>query len=76
MDRAAGLFGKLKLPVRLRRFKSGLLVVQEAGHTDEATVKKVMSLMGPQRARGATKAAKAGDWGRAVTALGAAEKFG
>jgi len=75
MERAAGLFEKLKLPVRLRRFKSGLLVVQEAGHTDEATVKKIMSWMGAPKIRDATEAAKTGDWGRAVTALEAAEKF-
>ncbi|RPB19395.1 vacuolar sorting-associated protein [Terfezia boudieri ATCC MYA-4762] len=76
MERAAGLFEKLKLPVRLRRFKSGILVVHEAGHTDEATVKKIMSWMGAPNVRDATEAARTGDWGRAVTALEAAEKFG
>ncbi|KAF8437417.1 EAP30/Vps36 family-domain-containing protein [Terfezia claveryi] len=76
MERAAGLFEKLKLPVRLRKFKSGILVVHEAGHTDEATVKKIMSWMGAPNVRDATEAAKTGDWGRAVTALEAAEKFG
>lgn len=76
LEKAAGLFEKLKLPVRLRRFKSGLLVVQEAGHTDEATVRKVMAWMGAPEIRDPVEAARAGDWGRAVTALEAAEKFG
>ena len=79
MEKAAGLFEKLKLPVRLRRFKSGLLVVQEAGHTDEATVKKIISWMEAPKSRDAMdamEAARTDDWGKAVTALEAAEKFG
>ncbi|MBE7180186.1 MAG: hypothetical protein INR71_03090 [Terriglobus roseus] len=37
-EKAAQLWDKLRLPVRLRRFKSGLLVVQGRERTDEKTV--------------------------------------
>ncbi|KAF8473947.1 EAP30/Vps36 family-domain-containing protein [Kalaharituber pfeilii] len=74
MEKAARLFEKLKLPVRLRRFKSGLLVVQEAGHTDEVTLKKLLEWVkvGPD---GVVANGIPWCWGRSVTALEAAEKF-
>lgn len=76
MEKAARLFERLKLPVRLRKFKSGLTVVQEAGHTDEVTIKKLLQWMNAPDIRDAKEAARTGDWGKGVTALEAAEKFG
>ncbi|KAI5801593.1 EAP30/Vps36 family-domain-containing protein [Peziza echinospora] len=69
LEKAAALFEKLRLPVRLRRFKSGLLVVQQAGHTDEVTVRKLVEWVKVPLEPG-------GVWGRGVTALDAAERFG
>ncbi|CAZ84428.1 unnamed protein product [Tuber melanosporum] len=64
LEKAAGLFEKLKLPVRVRRFRSGLLVVQESRSSDAETVKRIMEwIAGPR-------------WGWGVTAAQAAEKFG
>jgi len=64
LEKATGLFEKLKLPVRVRRFRSGLLVVQEARSSDTETVRRIMEwVAGP-------------GWGRAVTAAQAAERFG
>ncbi|PWW72001.1 Vps36-domain-containing protein [Tuber magnatum] len=64
LEKAAGLFEKLKLPVRVRRFRSGLLVVQEARSSDAETVRRIMEwVAGP-------------GWGRGVTAAQAAERFG
>ncbi|RPB05458.1 Vps36-domain-containing protein [Choiromyces venosus 120613-1] len=64
LEKAAGLFEKLKLPVRVRRFRSGLLVVQEARSSDVETVRRIMEwIAGP-------------GWGSGVTAAQAAERFG
>ena len=64
LEKATGLFEKLKLPVRVRRFRSGLLVVQEARSSDAETVRRIMEwVAGP-------------GWGRGVTAAQAAERFG
>jgi len=49
--RAALLFETLKLPVRLRKFESGVLAVQSLSHTDTEVVKTVSTLIkthGPQ----------------------------
>lgn len=76
--KAARLWEKLKLPVRLREFKSGVLVVQGSDRTDEKTVKTLLSwlstlhLLPPEREL-------AWDWqlfGRGITAQDAAEHFG
>ena len=40
-EQAARMWDKLKLPVRLRRFKSGLLVVQGRERTDEKTIASI-----------------------------------
>ena len=41
-EKAARLWEKLKLPVRLRQFKSGVLVVQGSDRTDEKTVNTLL----------------------------------
>lgn len=67
LEKAALMFEKLKLPVRLRKFKSGLLVVQEARSTDAETVRRITAWaedIGGDR------------WGKGVTASEAAERFG
>jgi len=49
--RACVLFEELKLPVKLRRFESGVLVVQSVNQTDEAVAKQIADLIrldGPQ----------------------------
>ena len=78
LEKAAGLFEKLKLPVRLRKFKSGLMVVQQTGQSDEVTCKKIMEwIKTPVQAEYMVYEEPEGyDWGRGVTPLEAAEKFG
>lgn len=77
-EKAARLWEKLKLPVRLRTFKSGVMVVQSMDRTDEATVKAILAWMRdlhdvpPERE-------VPWDWqefGRGVTSREAAERFG
>lgn len=78
-QRAAELWEKLKLPVRLRRFKkSGLLVVQRYDWTDEKTIQKLQEWMVELRHVPPVEPAGAWDWrlfGRAVTAQEAAQRF-
>lgn len=76
-QRAAELWEKLKLPVRLRRFKSGLLVVQRYDWSDEKTVRQLLDWMEELR-RVPHEEAVPWDWtqfGRAVTAQEAAQRF-
>ncbi|EYE91431.1 ESCRT-II subunit protein VPS36 [Aspergillus ruber CBS 135680] len=76
-QRAAELWEKLKLPVRLRRFKTGLLVVQRYDWTDEKTLKILQDWMEELR-RIPPAESVAWDWslfGRAVTAQEAAQRF-
>ena len=42
-EEAARLWEKLRLPVRLRRFKSGLLVVQRNDRSDEKTIQQIQN---------------------------------
>ena len=42
-QKAAGLWEKLNLPVRLRHFKNGLLVVQQSDRTDDKTIAQLLS---------------------------------
>lgn len=42
-DRAARMWDTLRLPIRLRRFKSGLLVVQGRDRTDDKTVASLLA---------------------------------
>ncbi|PUU81865.1 EAP30/Vps36 family-domain-containing protein [Tuber borchii] len=62
--KAIALFEKLKLPVRVPKFWSGLLVVPEARSSDGEIVRRIMGwVAGP-------------GWGRGVTEAQAAERFG
>jgi ESCRT-II complex subunit VPS36 len=42
-EKATQLWEKLKLPVRLRTFKSGVMVVQSRDRTDETTIKALLA---------------------------------
>lgn len=77
-EKAARMWDTLKLPVRLRQFKSGLLVVQGRDRTDEKTIASLLawlkSLHQEPPASNVTW-----DWqmyGRGVTAQETAERFG
>ncbi|KAJ9405008.1 hypothetical protein DTO045G8_7181 [Paecilomyces variotii] len=76
--KAAELWEKLKLPIRLRKFKSGLLVVQRYDWSDEKTIKQIQVWMEELR-RTPPSEPVAWDWqtfGRGVTAQEAARRFG
>lgn len=74
---AAQLFEKLKLPIRLRKFKSGLLVVQGRDRTDERTIKALLAWLAGRRAvpPETTTPWDWALWGGGVTALEVAERF-
>ncbi|KAF3480795.1 uncharacterized protein GIQ15_06142 [Arthroderma uncinatum] len=75
---AAEQWEKLRLPVRLRRFKSGLLVVQRHDWTDEQTLRQLEAWFEELR-RVAPESEVAWDWrayGRGVTAYEAGQRFG
>ncbi|KAL4869380.1 hypothetical protein BDV12DRAFT_196430 [Aspergillus spectabilis] len=77
-QRAAGLWEKLKLPVRLRRFKSGLLVVQRYDWGDEKTIRQLQDWMADLRQVPPPDPVP-WDWrlfGRPVTAQETAQRFG
>ncbi|THC99218.1 hypothetical protein EYZ11_001306 [Aspergillus tanneri] len=76
-QRAAELWEKLRLPVRLRRFKSGLLVVQRYDWSDEKTIRQLQDWMTELR-RIPPPEPVPWDWrlfGRAITAQEAAQRF-
>ncbi|KAJ5731154.1 uncharacterized protein N7483_005662 [Penicillium malachiteum] len=76
-QRAAELWEKLKLPVRLRRFKSGLLVVQRYDWSDDKTVRQIQDWMEELRQVPPDEPVP-WDWtvfGRAVTAQETAQRF-
>lgn len=77
-EKAARLWEKLGLPVRLRTFKSGVMVVQGRDRTDDTTIKALLAYLKdlhefpPERE-------VPWDWrefGRGVTARDVAERFG
>ncbi|RDA85665.1 hypothetical protein CP532_4641 [Ophiocordyceps camponoti-leonardi (nom. inval.)] len=77
-EKAARLWETLKLPVRLRTFRSGVMVVQGHDRTDETTIRVLLAWLQdlhefpPERET-------PWDWrefGRGVTAQEAAERFG
>jgi len=77
-EKAARLWEKLKLPVRLRTFKSGVLVVQASDRTDEKTIKTLLAWLKELRLYQPDKEVP-WDWqlfGRGITAQDAAERFG
>lgn len=39
--KACNLFSKLQIPLNLRRFKSGLLIIESAGKSDDETIKQI-----------------------------------
>ncbi|PGG99251.1 hypothetical protein AJ79_08614 [Helicocarpus griseus UAMH5409] len=79
-QKAAELWEKLKLPVRLRRFKSGLLVAQRFDWTDEKTIRQLKAwfeeLRSTPRPGDDAVAWDTTTFGRGVTAQEAAERFG
>ncbi|WYZ45933.1 hypothetical protein EsH8_IX_000158 [Colletotrichum jinshuiense] len=77
-EKAAQMWESLKLPVRLRKFKSGVLVVQSSDRTDETTIKALVSWLDDLHVFPPEKE-PAWDWqqfGLGVTARDAAERFG
>lgn len=76
--KAAELWEKLKLPVRLRRFKSGLLVVQRYDWNDEKTIRELQTWLQELRSE-PPELEVLWDWrtyGRGVTSQEAAQRFG
>ncbi|KAL6872805.1 EAP30/Vps36 family domain-containing protein [Trichoderma novae-zelandiae] len=77
-EKAARMWEALKLPVRLRTFRSGVMVVQARDRTDEATVKSILAWLQDLHEFPPDRDV-AWDWrgfGRGVTAQEAAERFG
>ncbi|KAL7628976.1 Vacuolar protein-sorting-associated protein 36 [Parahypoxylon ruwenzoriense] len=77
-EKAARLWGKLKLPVRLRTFKSGVMVAQSRDRTDSTTIKALLAWLRDLHDIPPEKDVP-WDWqefGRGVTAQDAAERFG
>jgi ESCRT-II complex subunit VPS36 len=77
-EKAATLFEKLNLPVRLRTFKSGVKVVQGKDRTDDTTIKALLAWMRDLHAIPPEREVP-WDWrrfGRGVTARDVAERFG
>ncbi|PNY25274.1 Vacuolar protein-sorting-associated protein 36 [Tolypocladium capitatum] len=77
-EKAARLWESLKLPVRLRTFRSGVMVVQGRDCTDETTIKSLLSWLQDLHEFPPDRDV-AWDWrefGRGVTAQEAAERFG
>jgi len=77
-EKAAVKWDDLHLPIRLRRFKSGLLVLQERNRTDEKTIASLLAwLREPQFAFPPPADDFLGQtFGRGVTAQETAERFG
>jgi ESCRT-II complex subunit VPS36 len=76
--KAAEMWDKLKLPVRLRRFKSGLLAVQGRDRTDEKTITSLLAWLKELHFE-PPKEEVSWDWcmyGRGVTAQETAQRFG
>jgi len=77
-EKAVRLWEKLKLPVRLRTFKSGVMVVQSRDRTDETTIKALLGWLQDLHSFPPDREVP-WDWqefGRGVTAQDAAERFG
>lgn len=76
--KAAMMWEKLKLPVRLRKFKSGVMVVQSHDRTDETTIAALLAWLDDLHEFPPDKEVP-WDWhefGLGVTAQDAAQRFG
>lgn len=76
-EKAAQLWENLKLPVRLRTFRSGVMVVQGRERTDETTIKALLAWLQDLH-EFPPETEVAWDWqefGRGVTAQETAERF-
>lgn len=76
--KAAEMWDKLKLPVRLRRFKSGLLAVQGRDRTEEKTIASILAWLNELHHEPPQVEVR-WDWrlyGRGVTAHETAQRFG
>jgi ESCRT-II complex subunit VPS36 len=69
---AAGALEGLGLPLRLRRFESGVVVVQSAEHTDAALVRRVRELLDKEEEAATAAAGSDGGEGGSGGAAGAA----
>lgn len=75
-EKAAKMWDTLRMPIRLRRFKSGLLVVQDRSRTDEKTIASILSwLQQPPSEFGAIYDEATLQYGRGVTAQETAQRF-
>lgn len=77
-EKAARLWESLKLPVRLRTFRSGVMVVQGSDRTDETTIASLQSWLKDLHEFPPDRDVS-WDWhqfGRGVTARDTAERFG
>lgn len=77
-EKAACLWESLKLPVRLRTFRSGVMVVQGHDRTDEATIKTLLAWLQDLHEFPPDKEVPWNwrEFGRGVTAQETAERFG
>ena len=76
-EKAVGLWEELRLPVRLRRFRSGLLVVQRSDWNDEKVLNRLTAWL--QELHHSPSPAAGVDWtrfGQGVTVQEAARRFG
>ena len=78
-EKAARLWEKIKLPVRLRQFKNGLLVVQHADRTDDKTIAELLAWL--QELRLSSPVDYEAPWdpgtfGQGVTAQETAQRLG
>ncbi|KAI1280008.1 EAP30/Vps36 family-domain-containing protein [Xylaria sp. FL0933] len=77
-EKAARLWEKLKLPVRLRTFKSGVMVVQSRDRTDDFTIRTILAWLRDLHEIPPDRDVP-WDWqmfGRGVTAHDTADRFG
>lgn len=77
-EKAARLWEKLKLPVRLRQFKNGLLVVQQADRTDDKTIAQLLTWLQELHSSLSNNNVPwdVEAFGRGITAQEAAQRFG
>lgn len=73
-EKAARLWEKLQLPVRLRQFRNKLLVVQQADRTDDKTIAQLLSWL--QELHVSSTSPSDMDFGTYISAQGAAQRFG